>query len=255
MTTRRAIIGLGAVALGYVALTKGGTALWARLGPLPDFSTEGMPAGFRKQVGAAELSAGLANPLIGIDDGSAPLPADTLDDAALCRALFADVSPGRVPLSYFTDYNCPYCRVLGRDLREFAMARPDSAQLIHHELPLLGVSSVLGAHAALAARKQSAYDLMHARLNTGVVRITQSYIEALAGEFGLDAQQLLADMSAPDVAAQLSLSNGAAHRFGVIGTPFLLIGRTAIFGRIDPTTLERIFEDELASEVSYSCAI
>jgi protein-disulfide isomerase len=255
MATRRAIIGLGAVALGYVALTKGGPALWARLGPLPEFSTEGMPAGFRKQVGAAELSAGLANPLIGIDDGAAPQPADTLDDAALCRALFADVSPGRVPLSYFTDYNCPYCRVLGRDLREFALARPDSAQLIHHELPLLGVSSVLGAHAALAARKQAAYDLMHARLNTGVVRITQSYIEALAGEFGLDAQQLLADMSAPEVAAQLSLSKGAAQRFGVIGTPFLLIGRTAIFGRIDPTTLERIFEDELASEASYSCAV
>jgi len=74
MATRRAIIGLGAVALGYVALTKGGPALWARLGPLPEFSTEGMPAGFRKQVGAAELSAGLANPLIGIDDGAAPQP-------------------------------------------------------------------------------------------------------------------------------------------------------------------------------------
>ncbi len=255
MTTRRAILGLGALALGYVALTKGGPALWSRLAPLPSFSTEGMPDGFRKRDGAAELSAGLANPLIGIDDGTAPQPADVLDDAALCRALFAEVVPGRVPLSYFTDYNCPYCRVLGQDLREFVDSRPDSAQLIYHELPLLGVSSVLGAHAALAARKQSAYDLMHARLNTGVVRITQSYVEALAGEFGLDAQQLLADMSAPDVAAQLSLSKGIANRFGVIGTPFLLIGRTAIFGRIDPATLERIFEDELASEASYSCVV
>ncbi len=255
MTTRRAFLTLGAVALGYVALTKGGPALWSRLAPLPEFSSEGMPEGFRKRMGAAELTTGLANPLIGIDDGTAPQPADELDDAGLCRALFADALPGKVPVSYFTDYNCPYCRVLGRDLREFAQANPDTVQLIYHELPLLGVSSVLGAHAALAARKQAAYDLMHARLNTGVVRINQSYIEALAAEFGLDAQQLLSDMSAPEVGAQLSLSKGVANRFGVIGTPFLLIGRTAVFGRIDATTLERIFRDEMASGVSYGCAV
>jgi len=178
MPTRRAIVGLGAIALGYVVLTKGGPALWSRLGPLPEFSTEDMPAGFRKRVGDTDVTAGLSNPLVGIDDGTPPPPADVLDDSALCRALFSDVQPGRVPISYFTDYNCPYCRVLGRDLREFAQANPDRAQLIYHELPLLGLGSMLGARAALAARKQRAYDLMHARLNTGVVRITQSYIEA-----------------------------------------------------------------------------
>lgn len=255
MTTRRAILGLGAIALGYVGLTKGGPALWSLLGPLPEFSTTGMPAGFRTRVGPAELTTGLANPLIGIDDGTPPQPADALDDAALCRALFADALPGHVPIQYFTDYNCPYCRVVGRDLRDFAQANRDRAQLIYHELPLLGISSVLGAHAALAARKQMAYDLMHERLNTGVVRITQSYIEALAAEFGLDAQKLLLDMSAPDVGAALSQSRGIANRFAVIGTPFLLIGRTAIYGRIDPTLLSRIFEDELASYTPYTCTV
>jgi len=217
MKNRRAILGLGALALGYVAVTKGGPALWSRLGPLPEFSTEGMPAGFRKRVGATDVTAGLANPLIGIDDGTPTQSADALDDAALCRALFDNVLPDHVPVNYFTDYNCPYCRV------------------------------------ALAARAQSAYDLMHERLNTGVVRITENYIDALAAEFGLDAKQLLSDMSAPEVGAALSRSKGAANRFGVIGTPFLLIGRTAIYGRIDPIMLERVFRDEASSKATYAC--
>jgi len=167
--------------MGYVGVTKGAPALWSVFGPLPEFSTQDMPVGFRKRVGTAEVTAGLANPLVGLDDGTPAQPADTLDDSALCRALFSEAQPGRVPISYFTDYSCPYCRVMGRDLREFAQANMDRAQLIYHELPLLGLASMLGARAALAAREQMAYDLMHDRLNTGVVRITQSYIEAPKG--------------------------------------------------------------------------
>ena len=253
MQERRAFLGLGALALGYVGVTKAAPALWSRVGPLPEFSTDGMPAGFRKRVGADEVTAGLANPLIGIDDGTPAAPSDALDDAALCRALFSELRPGHVPVNYFTDYNCPYCRVLGRDLTEFAQAHSDRAQLIFHELPLLGLTSVLGARAALAARNQSAYDLMHERLNTGIVRITERYIEALAAEFGLDAKQLISDMSAPEVGAALSLSKGIANRFSVIGTPFLLIGRTAIYGRIDPIMLERVFRDEASWNATYAC--
>jgi len=94
---------------------------------------------------------------------------------------------------------------------------------------------------------------MHKRLNTGIVRITERYIEALAAEFGLDAKQLISDMSAPEVGAALSLSKGIANRFSVIGTPFLLIGRTAIYGRIDPIMLERVFRDEASWNATYAC--
>ncbi|MEM6593690.1 MAG: DsbA family protein [Pseudomonadota bacterium] len=224
---------------------------WARYGPLPEMSKAGMPEGFQKLDGDTQLSGGLANPLIGLDDtGVRPEP---LGDAALCQALFGE-SDGRLTLSYFTDYNCPYCRMLGRDLKDLAARRNSEIALRYHELPLLGPSSVIGAKAALAARKQGKYDDMHRLLNTGVVRINQAYVDKIGREIGLDLGKLRADMEGPGVARALTTSQAAAERFAVIGTPFLLIGRTAVYGRIKPELLDRLASVELARRAPDTCA-
>lgn len=210
----------------------------------------GMPEGFRKMAGEAQFSGGLANPLIGLDRQAAPLP--PLSDGDMCQALFSQ-GDGRLALSYFTDYQCPYCRVLGRDLKQLAAARADRLELSYHELPLLGPGSVIGAKAALAARKQGAYDDMHRLLNTGVVRINQAYVEKIGSELGLDLGKLRADMEGPGVARALVTSQAIADRFAVIGTPFLLIGRTAIYGRISPELLDRLATAELARRAPDRC--
>ncbi|MCY4335128.1 MAG: DsbA family protein [Litoreibacter sp.] len=251
MSGRRAFLALAGLGLAYWGARSVVPSAWARYGPLPDVTSAGMPDGFQKLESEAQLSGGFANPLIGL--GETPSKPQPLDDAALCQALFAG-SDGRLTLSYFTDYNCPYCRVLGRDLKTLATQRSQEMVLRYHELPLLGPGSVIGAKAALAARKQGQYDQMHRLLNTGVVRINQAYVEKIGQEIGLDLGKLRADMEGPSVTRSLATSQAAAERFAVIGTPFLLIGRTAVYGRIKPELLDRLASLELARRAPDTCA-
>ena len=251
MSSRRAFLALGALGLGYWGLRSFGPGLWAQYGPLPELSYDRVPDGFRRLAGAAQLTGGLANPLIGLE--AQPDAPAALTDAELCDFLYAETPSGKVALNYFTDYNCPYCRVLGNDLKTLAAARPSDVHLAYHELPMLGPPSVIGAKAALAAGKQNQYDRMHELLNTGIVRINQGYVMKIATELGLDTGKLAADMEGPGVARLIARSMGAASRFVVIGTPFLLVGRTAVYGRIRPELLDRLVDEELSDGRALGC--
>jgi protein-disulfide isomerase len=251
VSSRRAFLALGAVGLAYWGLRSYGPGLWARHGPLPELSFDRVPDGFRRLAGAAQVTGGLANPLVGLEPQAAAPPG--LSDAELCAFLYDGTPSGKVSLNYFTDYNCPYCRVLGRDLMALAAARPADVHLAYHELPMLGPASVIGAKAALAAGRQGQYHRMHTLLNTGIVRINEGYVMKIATELGLDTGKLAADMEGPGVARQIARSMGAARRFAVIGTPFLLVGRTAVYGRIRPETLDRLVDAERPDGRALSC--
>ncbi len=243
MKGRRALLGLGALGFGYWGLTNVVPGLWTQFGPLPEFTTDGVPPGFVALSSEADTTSAIGNPLIGLENS--PQPARELDDEALCRALLDGAEPGRVRLNYFTDYNCPYCRVLGRDLQALVSARPQETELVYNELPLLGPESVTGARAALAAQRQGAYLKMHELLNTGFVRIDDEFVLKLANELALDVETFKADMVRLDADFQLQRSSAIADRFAVIGTPFLLVGRIAVYGRIDPALLDRLVDASL----------
>ncbi len=246
MISRRALLTLGLFGGAYWVIRNGD--LWDRYGPLPEFTTKGVPKGFRKVVTSGDgISAGLSNPLIGLQDPNKPSrPAGfELTQANLDDVLFdVRATPGIVRLAYFTDYNCPYCRVLGKELASLADAPNGDVHISWRELPLLGETSLLGARAAIAAREQQAYLAFHKRLNTGVVRINRNYIEAISYDLSLDFQRLVRDMGSAKTDLKLAQATAVQSAFSVIGTPFLLIGRTAINGRVSPPLLRRLIELE-----------
>lgn len=252
--SRRALLTLGLIGGGYVALNWRGAALMERVAGLPDLIPLAEPVGFRKLEGG-DLSGGTFDPFIGLDEG-AQIVAEPVRRDTLCAALFGadDDGSDAVPIAYFTDYACPYCRVLGDDLTALQAEMPDRVRLIWHELPLLGPPSVLGARAALAAAKQGAYLPFHKRLNTGIVRITDAFIDQIAEDLGLDQATLRRDMADQATTQRLATSKGVADLFGVIGTPFLVIGRTAISGRISSTRLRQLVDLERAEGLGSACA-
>lgn len=81
-----------------------------------------------------------------------------------CAALFGEATAdGALPIATFSDFNCPYCRVLEGDLAGVLAADP-GLRLVRHELPLLGAASASAARAVLAADLQGGYEAMKARL-------------------------------------------------------------------------------------------
>ena len=241
--TRRNLLVLGAIAAAIAVAQRSNLA--GRLRPAPDLNFIGLddPPGYRRLPGgpvsaATALFAGLG------DQAPAPLVAARAEvDRDLCGTLHSTVTaPGTVPVAYFYDYQCPICRRLSPRLRDLP-----GITLTWHDLASLGVASDLAARAAIAARAQGAFDAFHDRMMRAVFQPTDGYISALAESVGIDAKRLLADMAAPEVTRQMNRSRALSDRFGMPGTPGLVIGRTLVIGDVDDKTLNRIIALEAAA--------
>ena len=228
---------LGALAAAVV-LAWGVPAARDLLAPEPTFEPVRGLEGFRR-LGGGRISTGSGAALVGLDaeDAAAPPPDD------LCEALFGGApEPGVVPVASFSDYACPYCRVL--DERVAALDAEPGVAVRWHELPLLGAPSEVAARAALAAELQGGYGALHRRLMRSGFQTTPEYVAAVAAELALDPGRLAADMDGPTVAARLTESRALADAFGLVGTPALVVGRTLVVGEVGERTLSRLVERE-----------
>ncbi|CTQ34556.1 DsbA family protein [Jannaschia rubra] len=236
------VAGLG-LAGAYAGLRLGLPALSERLREL-DFEPLDRPAGFRRLTVTGSVSGGTAfDPFIGLD-----VTAERADPS--CAGLFDDTSGpdrGIVPIAYFSDFNCAYCRVLSPRL-----AALKGAQVTWHELPLLGESSTVMARAALAAGLQDAHVAFHEALMR-TPRPSPNAIARIAADLGLDAAHLWADMNGAAVERKLERTRAAAATFGFYATPSMVVGRTAVVGALGDVTLDRLLARERADEPVPAC--
>ena len=73
---------------------------------------------------------------------------------------------------------------------------------------------------------------------------TPEYLEILARDIGVDGDHLLADMESDVVSERLHTTEAVAGIFGFIGTPALVIGRTAIVGTVSENVIAALVEQE-----------
>lgn len=210
--------------------------LWHRFAPLPEFEAiPGLP-GFRRIAGGGVSGGGNAA-LIGLDGQGAPVTGSP------CDGLFPERIPsGAVPVAYFSDARCVFCRTMSPMLEH--MAESGGIAVAWHELPLLSPTSRVEARASLAAGSQGAHLVFHQRLMGTPFLPTETYLRALANDAGIDPDRLIADMSGPLVEERLARTAALARMFGFFGTPGLVIGRTVVLGQMTEGMLERIVSAE-----------
>ncbi len=227
-----ALLALGAAA-GFRSISNGG-----------DLAFEDLPRarGFRRIRGGAVSAP--RDFMIGIEEtaGGAETTAIGNSPEAICAALHKGDSPPAdlVPIAYFTDYNCPYCRVLSGILETLSEDPQAGVRIYWHEYPVLGEASLMAARGALAARRQGAYKAFHRRLMRSRFLPDENYLRALAGGMGLDASRLLRDMGASRIDDDLARTRALARRFALRGTPALVVGRTLVEGDISADRLGRL---------------
>lgn len=243
---RRAFLagGVGLVAAWIVAaprlLGSGGSSLTFR--DLPGLA----PFRMLKTPGVVSGSGAL---LTGLDTAKAAPAPDLMADVAAnpCAALFGIKDDPRLPVAFFSDFNCPNCRVLNLTLTEYDARHPGTIRIIRHELPLLGAASSIASKAVLAADLQGGYAVMHDRLIRAPMVTDLTYVVAMAESVGLDGKRLIADMQTPGIASALDRSSAVARLFGFYGTPSTVIGRSAFVGAIASADVKQIIDMELAS--------
>ncbi len=246
---------LAAGALAALIALPGLFYLFARPAPEFGFVEVTSPAGFRR-VAVEGQSTGI-DALAGIADPDAGVGAAGETD--ICSALYADpLSPvtgdpsAAVSIASFSDYRCPYCRVLSGILAD--IAETGAARIVHKEWPIFGAASALGARAALAADAQGAYPAMHARLMRSAFMPTPAYLRAISDEMGIDAERLLGDMRSGDVDRAVANATSLAARLGLRGTPTLVIGRTIVEGAVTRRELDALIEITRRAGDSQACA-
>ena len=245
---RRDIVILG----GIVALIYGLRALpWDRLpGRGPRFVAIADLPPFRQLSERGATSAAGAT-FIGLDRGTDDADARRARAAAvradLCAALFGrDRQTGLLPIAYFSEFLCPYCRALERDLDTLSAEYPGSFQLIQHELPIFGPPSELAARASVAAARQGKQQELRRRFMRMQLVAEDASVLRVAADLGLDVERLASDMASSDIQSELDTTRALADVFGFIGTPGLVIGRTVLNGAVPVSLLRRIIEDETA---------
>lgn len=239
MISRRAAIIGGAIGVTILAARQ--SNLLNILRPKTKFAFTELddPAGFRSLSGGAISLGGV--PLFGLDDAKPQglQFAERSIDQNLCSALFSATTPTTTPLAYFYDYQCPICKTLSPNLRSLK-----GVTITWHDLAGLGPASETAALAAIAARKQGGFDAFHDRLMRANFQPNEGYIRALSASIGLDTPRLIADMQHPDTITQLWTSRALANRFGMIGTPGIVLGHTAVLGNIDNAALNDLLQLE-----------
>ena len=135
---------------GIVALIYGLRALpWDRLpGRGPRYADIADLPPFRRLEGSGQTS-GATPAFVGLDP-----PSEDADQRRAradvvrvdpCPALFGtDGTPGVVPIAYFSEFRCPYCRALERDLDTLLVEFPASFRFVQHELPIFELCAKVG---------------------------------------------------------------------------------------------------------------
>ena len=150
---------------------------------------------------------------------------------------------GDVTVVEFFDYNCGYCKRALPDVVKL-VSDDKKVRVVLKELPIFGEDSEAAAKVALAAKKQGKYFELHQKLFSEPGKANLDKATRIAGELGLDVEQLKKDMEDPAIKDALAENRSLAEALGAQGTPYYLIGDTVIAGAPDD------LYDELTKKVS-----
>lgn len=203
--------------------------------------------GFRRLVGGS-VSGG--DPFAGINDrllpDQAPLPEP--NPLSPCLALFGPQGwdGETLPIAIFSDFNCPYCKVLEARLIHLQESGAP-VRLIWHEMPLLGPSSYRKARAVLAARFLGAEDRARAYLKLTPFPPGPSALHKMALALDLLPDMLIREHESRRVIDALAQSLALGARLGLPGTPGTVVGRTLVIGAIKDADLQKLIDLERAA--------
>ncbi|MCL1892420.1 MAG: thioredoxin domain-containing protein [Alphaproteobacteria bacterium] len=157
---------------------------------------------------------------------------------------------GSKTIFFFTDMLCPYCARAHSELARVVEDNSDVRVVIKNmPLPMHGEEAVMAARATIAAKIQSnakAIALDEALMKDFAKWAVKNDLKAstknvmdLAKKAGLDTERLEKDMKGDVVRNELAQVSELAQRFGIQGTPFLIVGDQAFPGAVPAAQIKQ----------------
>ncbi len=138
---------------------------------------------------------------------------------------------GDINIVEYFDYQCPYCRKVGPELRQ-VVQKDGKVRLVQKDWPVLGPVSVVAARMALACKYQEKYLEAHTALIGIDSKLTEPRIRELLAGAGIDVDRATRDLdsNAKAIDAILARNNDQASAFGFNGTPSFIVGKFRVPG-------------------------
>ena len=150
----------------------------------------------------------------------------------------------KVTIIEFFDYNCGYCKKSLDAIRELLRSEYD-LKISFRDYPILSPSSRIAATAALAAKEQGKYFLLHSALMSLQGNLDENKIYSTAENLEIDIVKLKEDMNKPEIKKILEENEDLARKLNIRGTPTFLINGKLYAGALELNKLKAIINQSL----------
>jgi len=134
----------------------------------------------------------------------------------------ADVENASVAVIEFFDYHCSFCKTASGLVLDLTKGDKD-VKVVFRELPIIRQESEYPAKVALAAREQGQYVKLHFMLMNAKGVLTESRVNEMAEQAGLDLARIKSAIKSKDVVDSLRETKQIARDMGIDGTPMFVI--------------------------------
>ncbi|WP_172676991.1 DsbA family protein [Aestuariivita boseongensis] len=153
---------------------------------------------------------------------------------------------GDVTLVEFMDYRCSFCRRAVPEVDKL-LANDGNIRLVIKEFPILGDQSVIMSRFAIATHQvagDEAYKQVHDVLMATNGDVNDARLRRIAGDLGLDADAIMAQMDAPEVTQIIARNRDLAQSLNISGTPSFVVGDEILRGFLPADQMELIVDDK-----------
>ena len=150
----------------------------------------------------------------------------------------------KVIIIEFFDYNCGYCKKSMDAVVELLRTEYD-LKISFRDYPILSPSSRVAAKAALAAKEQGKYFILHTALMNTQGNLNDDTIYSLARNLGIDIKKLKIDMQKSSIEKIIEKNDVLAKKLNIRGTPTFIINGKLYAGALDLTKLREIINNSL----------
>lgn len=159
---------------------------------------------------------------------------------------------GDLTVVEFIDYRCGVCRRFNDEVHDL-VENDGNIRLIFKEFPILGQDSDASARFAIAV-KQIAGDEAYMKAHDELIALrgpaTIEALKKIAGDIGVDADEVVNTMNTEPVTAVLRENHQLAERMAIQGTPTFVIGEELLRGVPAAGLTETVAEIRKATEAA-----
>ena len=174
-------------------------------------------------------------------------PTPAIVDIDLRKAILMGNNSAPIKLVVFSDFACPFCRIMAPDVTRFSKNHPSDVLVAYWQFPLkVHKGAREAAIAVFCADAQNKFLVLHDLLYEQPV-LNDDTLRSAAERAGLNMQQFESCFNAPETARKVDEAVAAGEAVGIDSIPTVFMNGKLVGGTLSLDDLETLYRQEVAA--------